>query len=138
MIASASPAIAQGEALGAQLARDDDHGRDREDRRARLVTDQDRADQPARFLEHADHAAIATRRAATELLAVDPAQREQRDLGAGAEAGDEDAEHGDRDRDRQLAQIDQAPSARTGNVAVNVEPWPGEVSTQIRPPCAST
>jgi len=25
-----------------------------------------------------------------------------------------------------------------GNVATNVEPCPGEVSTQMRPPCAST
>jgi hypothetical protein len=38
----------------------------------------------------------------------------------------------------QEARPAQSPGAgRTGSVNVNVEPWPGSLLTQIRPPCSS-
>src|SRR5690349_14652619 len=73
-----------------------------------------------------------------ELLAVDPSQREQRDLGAREERRDQHADDRERDRDREVDDHEGSSPGRAGNVAVNVEPCPGWVSTQIRPPCAST
>ena len=87
-----------------------------------------------------DDAAIDEPIRARELLAIDPAQREQRDLGARAERRDRarrSPRAGSR-RESSRRHHDALAVVRPGTSRRTSSPAPGVVSTQIRPPCAST